>query len=248
MNHSTQTTESPRAMQGQRDRALIIEDDEDIAMLIKFNLEGAGLHAEILPTGRNAVKRIKETMPDIVLLDLMLPEVDGIEICRRLRQDQETSPVPVLMITAKGTEPDRIRGFESGADDYIVKPFSPREMVLRVKAILARGRGAGERVAGQPGLMAVGPIQLDTERFKAFINTREVELTATEFKLLRELIRAPGKVRSRETLLEEVWQYNFDGYARTVDTHVRRLRIKLGEAAEWIETVRGVGYRFREPR
>ncbi len=172
----------------------------------------------------------------------MLPEMDGKDLCRALKSDPLTQSIPILMLTAKSEEVDRIIGFELGADDYVTKPFSPRELVLRVKAILRRK----ENPQQQERIIEVGDITIDLDRHQVFIQGKPLYLTATEFKLLLELVSNRGKVQSRERLLDRVWGYTYEGYARTVDTHIRRLREKLGKRGELIETVRGIGYRFRE--
>ncbi len=223
---------------------MIIEDDRDIADLLRFNLEATGFRCKIWQTGRDAVGEVRRYRPDLILLDLMLPEIDGIDICKRLKKNSDTASIPVLMVTAKGTEIDRILGFELGADDYIVKPFSPREVVLRVKAVLSRVYDRPEGRASK--IFSVGPVTLDVQKHAVQVNGADIGLTSTEFRLLQELIANPGKVLTRDRLLERVWGYTFEGYSRTVDTHVRRLRKKMDRAAGYIETVRGVGYRFRE--
>jgi two-component system phosphate regulon response regulator PhoB len=180
--------------------------------------------------------------PDLVILDLMLPKVDGKEVCRRIRQEEETRTIPVVMLTARAEEVDRIVGFEIGADDYVTKPFSPQELVLRVQAIMRRTR----EPAPATGPLRFAELTIDPERHRADVDGREIALTATEFRLLYHLAANAGKVQSREVLLDRVWGYAYEGYARTVDTHVRRLRHKLGSARDRIETLRGLGYRFRE--
>jgi DNA-binding response OmpR family regulator len=225
-----------------RQRVLIVEDEEDILNLLRFNLQKSGFDVITSGDGREAMELARRHAPDLVLLDIMLPGLDGFEVCRELKSDPKTRLTPVIMLTARGEEVDRIVGLELGADDYVVKPFSPRELTLRVKAVLRRG-DAGE-TGGSPWQR--DGMKVDFERHIAEVNGRDVALTATEFKLLTEIIQARGKVLTRDSLLSRVWGYEFDGYARTVDTHVRRLRQKLGPYANFVETVRGVGYRFRE--
>jgi DNA-binding response OmpR family regulator len=181
-------------------------------------------------------------LPSLVLLDLMLPEVDGLEVCKMLRRDPATASIPIIMVTAKATEIDRILGLELGADDYITKPFSPRELVLRVKKLLQRERADKE----DSGTFKFGELVIDTPRHLVSWRGKSIELTATEFKLLTILAQRRGRVQSREQLLRDVWEYNSLIDTRTVDTHMRRLREKLGPAAKWLDTVRGVGYRFLE--
>jgi two-component system, OmpR family, phosphate regulon response regulator PhoB len=225
-----------------RQRILIVEDEEDILNLLRFNLQNSGFDVITSGDGREALELARKYDPDLILLDLMLPGLDGFEVCRELKSDPKTRVVPVIMLTARGEEVDRIVGLELGADDYVVKPFSPRELTLRVKAVLRRGEaGETENASWQRDGMKV-----DFERHLVEVNGRDVALTATEFKLLTEIIQARGKVLTRDSLLSRVWGYEFDGYARTVDTHVRRLRQKLGPHANLVETVRGVGYRFKE--
>ena len=191
--------------------------------------------------GTQGLALARQYTPDLVILDVMLPGVDGFEVCRRLGAQSETSHIPVLMLTARGEEVDRVVGLSLGADDYVVKPFSVRELMLRVKAVLRRGG----RTAESPVLERHG-IRVRTEAHSAEVGGEVLNLTATEFRLLEDLLRHAGSVRTREQLLNNVWGYSFEGYARTVDTHVRRLRAKLGDAAPMLETVRGVGYRIKE--
>ncbi|EGJ49219.1 response regulator [Desulfocurvibacter africanus] len=225
-----------------KETILIVEDDEDILQLIKFNVESAGYDAITASDGLEALNKARRHMPDLILLDLMLPGMDGFEVCKELKRGSETGRIPILMLTARGEEVDRIVGLELGADDYVVKPFSPREIILRVRAVLRRNKGEEDvRQSWRRERLSV-----DMEAHRAEIDDQELLLTATEFKLLSELIRNPGRVLTREQLLNTVWGYEFEGYARTVDTHVRRLRQKLGDYAKFVETVRGVGYRFKE--
>jgi phosphate regulon transcriptional regulator PhoB len=220
---------------------LVVEDDKDIAELIAYNLKSAGFQVSIALDGKSSLRFIKEKSPDLIVLDLMLPDMDGIDVCKYLRSNEPSKNIPVVMVTAKGEEIDRVLGFELGADDYIVKPFSPRELVLRIKAILRRLKPPmKEKVIRIEGLT------LDVGRHIVTVGDEEVHLTATEFKLLLELMKNRGRVQTREALLNKVWGYTFEGYERTVDTHVRRLRKKLGASSELIETVRGVGYKARE--
>lgn len=221
---------------------LVVEDETDILDLVAFNLEQAGYRVLKATDGLEALRLTREEHPDLMVLDLMLPHLEGKEVCRRLRQAEETRDLPVIMLTARAEETDRIVGFEIGADDYLTKPFSPQELVLRVKAVLRRTQAppAEEKLLRFPGLV------LDQERHRVEVEGREIELTATEFRLLFHLAANPGRVQTREVLLDRVWGYTFEGYSRTVDTHIRRLRQKLGPLRDLIQTVRGVGYRFRE--
>jgi two-component system phosphate regulon response regulator PhoB len=221
---------------------LVVEDDKDILDLLAYSLRGAGFDVVTAADGLDAVVQAKLHHPAMVLLDLMLPGMDGLDVCRELKRSPETAGIAVIMLTARGEEVDRIVGLELGADDYVVKPFSPREVLLRIRAILRRTAPAEK---GVPIFHEEG-FHVDLDAHRVMIDGLPIELTATEFKLLAELIRSRGKVQSRDQLLDKVWGYQFEGYARTVDTHVRRLRQKLGAFADRVETVRGVGYRFRE--
>ena len=220
---------------------LIVEDEADIRELLRFNLEREGFSVLEAADGNEGLKLARQHMPDLMLLDVMLPGFDGFEVCRRLGAQSETANIPVLMLTARGEEMDRVVGLSLGADDYVVKPFSVRELMLRIRAVLRRGTRSSE----SPVLERHG-IRLRPEAHTAEVQGEEMPLTATEFRLLEDLLRHAGAVRTREQLLNKVWGYSFEGYARTVDTHVRRLRATLGGAAAMLETVRGVGYRIKE--
>jgi len=224
-------------------RVLIIEDEKDLAELLAFNLEKEGYSATCVHDGKLGLERAGEEIPDLILLDLMLPGLHGTEVCKALRKDQRTAQIPIIMITAKGDEIDRVVGFEVGADDYIVKPFSMREMALRIKAVMRRFE---HEVQSSPtaDLFSVGDIIIDKERHTVMSAGCEIELTSTEFKLLLFLAEKKGCVQSREKLLQNVWSYNNAGDTRTVDTHVTRLRGKLGEPGDIIKTVRGFGYKI----
>ena len=221
-------------------RILVIEDENDIRQLLRFNLEREGFAVLEAADGLGGLHMATSELPDLVVLDLMLPGMDGCDVCRRLKAQPVTAAIPVLMLTARGEEVDRIVGLTLGADDYVVKPFSVRELVLRIRAIPRRGNRPGMGTA-----LCRGALLLDVEAHRVTLDGQEVALTATEFRLLEDLMRHAGAVRTREQLLNAVWGYSFEGYARTVDTHVRRLRAKLGEEAAALETVRGVGYRLR---
>ncbi len=225
-----------------RETILIVEDEPDILDLVRYNLEQVGFNTIAVETGEAALDTAEEEVLSLIVLDLMLPGIDGLEVCRLLKQREQTTRVPILMLTARTEEVDRIVGLELGADDYLIKPFSPRELVLRVRAILRRVEGA-ERSADDT--LQIGPLLIDSIGHRVQSGSESIELTATEFRLLLTLAQRRGRVQSREELLNVVWRYDHSGYQRTVDTHVRRLREKLGDAAEWIETVRGVGYRLR---
>lgn len=222
---------------------LVVDDEPDIRDLVVFHLEREGFRVRTARTGADALKQVKTSAPDLIILDLMLPELDGLEVCRRLRHDPATSFIPVIMLTAKGDEVDRVVGLEIGADDYVTKPFSPKELVARIRAILRRSRpGAG------PSVFSIGALRVDVGKHIVAVGEREVPLTAKEFDLLRALIEARGRVLSREVLLDRVWGYARAGEieSRTVDVHVRRLRQKLGAEVRRILTVKNVGYRFEE--
>ncbi|WP_022852835.1 response regulator transcription factor [Thermodesulfatator atlanticus] len=219
---------------------LIVEDEEDIARLVARTLEKEGFKTKLAFNLAEAQEHINKALPDLVVLDLMLPDGDGLELCKYLRF-REQAEIPVVILTAKGDELDRILGFEMGADDYIVKPFSPKELCLRVKAILKRVK----QTEAPSSVINIGSLFIDPNSLQVKVDGQEVKLTRTEFNLLLALVKAKGKVLTREILLEQVWGYTFEGYARTVDTHVRRLRKKLGPCAEMIETVWGIGYRFK---
>ena len=220
------------------ERVLIVDDDPDIVRLVSYNLSHAGYEVQAASTGRNALEFVRKQPPDLIVLDLMLPDVDGMEVCRTLRQQVASRRIPILMLTARGEEIDRVVGFELGADDYVSKPFSPRELVLRIKSILRR---VGK---DRTDVMHVGRIRVFPERRQCFIGSALILLTAKEFDLLHELMKGSGDVLTRETLMDRVWGYHGDATSRTLDTHVRRLREKLGNDGSCVETVRGVGYRI----
>jgi DNA-binding response OmpR family regulator len=225
----------------------VVEDEADVAEMIRYNLGKEGYDVRLSSNGADALRQVKEARPDVILLDIMVPHLNGWEVCRRLKQDRETAPIPIIMVTGRAEEGDKVLGFEMGADDYVTKPFSPRELLARVRAVSRRGR-AGDDAAG-PRLRA-GDLEIDRQRFEVKMKGRLVELTRKEFDLLATLIRTPGRVFGREELLDLVWGQ--DGFVepRTVDVHVARLRAKFTAAraaVPAIETVRGVGYRFRDP-
>ena len=225
-------------------RVLIIEDDKDIVELVRYNLANEGFQVNAAFDGSSGLNSLKKSPPDLLLLDLMLPKLSGLDICREVRRDDSLNRLPILMLTARGEEADRVVGLEMGADDYVTKPFSPRELVLRVNAILRRGKGD----AVEEKKLSIGAITLDPARHQVDVGGKPVRLTSVEFKLLSMLMRRQGRVQERDRLLNEVWGYESVIDTRTVDTHVRRLRQKLGKAADAIETVRGCGYRIREAR
>jgi phosphate regulon transcriptional regulator PhoB len=235
------------AARQQQGRVLVVEDERDVADLIRYNLTKEGYDVVVAPTGSDALKQAREVHPDLVLLDIMVPQLNGWEVCRRLKQDVETKNIPVIMVTGRVEEGDKVLGFEMGADDYVTKPFSPRELLARIRAVARRGR-AGD--TDKKPHVKIGDLEIDRYRFEIRMKGRPVELTPKEFELLAILAGAPGRVFGREELLDAVW--GRDGFVepRTVDVHVARLRGKFTAAklpAPGVETVRGVGYRFREP-
>ncbi len=224
-------------------RILIVEDEQDLAHLLTYNLTAAGFETEVTHTGAAALAKAKSFKPELVLLDLMLPDLPGSEVLRLVKEDPNLRRTAVVMVTAKGQEQDRVQGLEMGADDYVVKPFSVRELILRVKAVLRRLASDSEGSSA----LAAGTIQLDPARHEVRVADAEVALTALEFRLLKTLLERPGRVQTREVLLSDVWGIEAEITTRTVDTHIKRLREKLGPAGEVIETVRGVGYKLASP-
>lgn len=223
----------------------IVEDEPNIVELVKYNLDREGYRTIAANDGRKGLELIRQELPDLVILDLMLPELDGITVCKLLRADVTTKSIPIIILTAKSEEADRVLGLEMGADDYVTKPFSPRELVARVRAVLRR---SGNIEDGEPDIMEIGDIRMDLRQHLVKVRGEEVELTPKEFDFLKLLLLNPGRAFTREFLLEHLWGYEYFGDTRTVDVHVRRLRQKIeGDAAEplYLETVRGVGYRFR---
>ena len=224
-------------------RVLVVEDSADIADLITHYLERAGHVVDRLATGTGVVARARNTRPDLVVLDLMLPGMDGLLVCQGLRTDPGTAAIPVIMLTARGEESDRVRGLELGADDYVTKPFSPRELVARVGAMLRRL----ERPRKPAGVLTYGPLTIDADRHEIAVHGREVRLTAKEFLLLQYLVEHRGRVLSRDLLLTDVWGYQYTGGTRTVDVHVRRLREKVPLLATALVTIKQFGYRLEDP-
>jgi two-component system phosphate regulon response regulator PhoB len=223
-------------------RVLVIEDEVDLATTLEYNLKSEGFQVQVAYTGRQGLAAAgTDPLPDVVVLDLMLPDVAGTEICRRLREHERTRDVPIIMCTAKGEEIDRVVGFEVGADDYVVKPYSVRELVLRIRSQL---RHRVHRDTPEPPRIRFGVLELEPDAHRAWIQGEEIALTALELRLLHTFVSRRGRVQTRETLLRDVWGIDADVTTRTVDTHVKRLREKLGAADEYIETLRGVGYRF----
>ena len=227
---------------------LVVEDEKDLLDVLQYNLKAAGHEVLISSDGAGVLELARLRVPDLILLDLMLPEASGLDLCRALKADPKTKHIPVMLVTAKGEEIDRVVGFELGADDYVVKPYSTRELLLRMQVILRRGLAETPEptttTGGAPSRF--GKLTIDREAYRVWVAEQEVTLTALEFRLLCTLFDRKNRVQSRSTLLDEVWGASEDMATRTVDTHVKRLREKLHEAGDYIETVRGVGYRFLE--
>lgn len=221
-------------------KILVVDDEPDVLEVIGFNLKAAGFLVITADDGATAIKRARQELPDLIVLDVMLPNVDGLEACRSLRREAATANIPIILLTARAAEVDRVLGLELGADDYVTKPFSPRELVLRIRKLLQRRTPA---VANAEQIRC-GELEIDVPRHQATWKGQIMNLTATEFRLLLTLVQRRGRVQSRETLLRDVWEYDSMIDTRTVDTHMRRLREKLGDAAMHLETIRGVGYRF----
>ena len=224
---------------------LVVEDEADLALTMKYNLQREGYEVRVAPTGLEGLAMAQqEPRPDLVLLDLMLPDVPGTEVCRRLRTRDDTADLPIIMVTARGEEVDRIVGLEMGADDYVVKPYSVREVLLRVRAVLKRKSAHPQNDSSR---LELGLIRLDVEAHRVWVDQTELELTILEFNLLRTFIERKGRTQSRVQLLDEVWGVQAAITTRTIDVHIKRLRDKLGVAGDYIQTVRGVGYRLVLP-
>jgi two-component system phosphate regulon response regulator PhoB len=222
-------------------KILIIEDEPDIRKTLEYNISREGyevVSASSLSEGR---QKLESASFSLLLLDLMLPDGSGLDLCRELKQDKSLSAMPVIILTAKDDEVDKVVGFELGADDYVTKPFSVRELILRVKAVLKRGAGQSDNMEVQ---RQFGQLTIDVDSHEVFVNDELVSLTALEFKLLRQLVDRRGRVQSRDQLLSDVWGYSSDVTTRTVDTHIKRLREKLGDMGKYVQTIRGVGYKF----
>lgn len=225
-------------------KILVVDDDPDLVELLAFNLKEAGYEVLAASEGREAIAKARDARPDLILLDLQLPDVDGLQVCKTLQLDPNTSAIPIIMLTAKTAESDRVLGLELGAEDYVTKPFSTREIILRIKGLIRRIQQARE----QKEEIQCGPLRIDVARHEVTVNGHPVSLTPTEFELVKLLAEREGWVQSREQLLQNVWNYEKGVRTRTVDTHIRRLREKLGVAARLLNTVRGIGYRFRNPQ
>jgi len=225
-----------------KEKVLIVEDDKNIAKLVKYNLDKAGFETSVAKNGEEALSLIDKEEIHLVILDIMLPGMDGFEVCKEMKKDDRFKAIPIIMLTAKGEETDRVVGFELGADDYVVKPFSPRELALRVKAILKRKRPSEET----QDIISIDKLKIDIPRHKVTVNKKEIKLTLMEFNLLLTLVQRRGRVQTREKLLDDVWNIDSEVTTRTIDTHVKQVRHKLGKAGKLIETVRGLGYRFTD--
>ena len=218
----------------------IVEDEPDIRETLKYNFSNEGFEVFTASDGEEALSNIKKVLPDVLILDLMLPGLSGLDVCKSIRADDDIRDMSIIMLTAKGEEIDRVIGFELGADDYVTKPFSVRELILRVKVLLKKQRES----LVENKLVTFGPIRIDLDAHELKINDKEIVLTALEFKLLQHLVKRKGRVQTREQLLGDVWGYSAEVTTRTVDTHIKRLREKLGNTSDYIQTIRGVGYRF----
>jgi len=227
------------------ERILIVDDEPDVTELVGYQLRAKGYSVEALNNPTQSIAKIRAFQPDLIILDVMMPEISGIQLCRMLRADPKTKTTPIIFLTAKAEEADRVLGLEVGGDDYICKPFSVKELLLRVQGLLRRVTSAESEHASR---LALGTIVLDSERHEVRVKGTPIELTATEFRLLQLLMERKGRVQTREHLLLNVWNYETEIETRTVDTHIRRLREKLGDQADLIETLRGVGYRMIDPQ
>jgi len=222
-------------------KILIIEDEPDIRKTLEYNISRAGYHVVSAPSLLEAKSQIESDSFSLILLDLMLPDGSGLDLCREIKSDKEKSSIPIIILTAKDDEVDKVVGFELGADDYVTKPFSVRELILRMKAVLKRGEKKSDNVEVQ---RQFGQLSIDTESHEVFVDNNEIILTALEFKLLCQLVDRRGRVQSRDQLLSDVWGYSAEVTTRTVDTHIKRLREKLGSMGKYVQTIRGVGYKF----
>lgn len=226
-------------------KILIVEDEPDIAKLVKLYMEKAGFHANVAESGVEALKLIKSERPDLLILDLMLPEIDGIEVCKRIRTVPDTALLPIIMLTAKAEESDTIIGLELGADDYVTKPFSPKALVARVKALFRRLERTDDHTQSS---LSFGPLSMDLSRHEVTVKGKEVSLTAKEFGLLEHLLRHPGRVLTRDVLLNSIWGYDYYGTTRTVDVHIRRLKLKIPLLDDTIISVKSLGYKLSDQR
>ena len=227
-----------------KQKILVVEDDKNISKLVRYNLEKACFECTVSITGEDALATMGHQAFDLVILDIMLPKIDGFETCRQIKQNKKLAHIPIIMLTAKGEEVDKVVGFELGADDYVVKPFSPRELILRVKAILKRGKLI--ETIEENEVIIEANISIDIAKHEVKVDKKQIILTHIEFKLLVTLLKRKGRVQSRDRLLEDVWDMDSDVTTRTIDTHIKRLREKLGQSSKFIHTVRGIGYKFSE--
>ncbi len=226
-------------------KLLVVDDERDMAEMLEYKLRQEAYEVRLLCNPLSIVSTTREFQPDLILLDVMMPELSGLQVCRMLRADPMMKDIPIIFLTARGSSEDRIEGLESGADDYLSKPFETRELLLRIKAVLARVK-QHDKAPEASETLSIGEVTINIHKHQLYCHGKPIELTATEFKLLRLLMERKGRVQTRENLLINVWNYEADIETRTVDTHIRRLREKLGPAAGLIETVRGVGYRAVE--
>ncbi len=226
-------------IRGEKDMIFCVEDDSNIRELVVYTLETTGFHAQGFEDGTGFMKALAFETPELILLDIMLPGEDGLSLLKKLKSSSKTKNIPVIMVTAKGSEYDKVVGLDGGADDYVTKPFGMMELISRIKAVLRR-----TGIESKPGLVSYGPISIDLDKHIVTVGEKEVVLTLKEFELLERLAKKPGIVVTRDTLLSEIWGYDFDGETRTIDVHVRSLRQKLGQAGEMVETVRGIGYKL----
>lgn len=229
----------------EKKKILVVDDEPDVTDLVAYHLKAKAFHVETLNDATASISKARNFHPDLIILDIMMPHLSGIQICRILRNDNKLARIPIVFLTAKAEPHDRIEGLESGADDYLAKPFSPKELTLRVESILRR---VSAPLLPASAKYQIGAIALDNETHSVTVKGQPVDLTATEFKLLHLLMERQGRVQTREHLLLNVWNYSTEIETRTVDTHVRRLREKLGDEAGWIETIRGVGYRIADKK
>jgi len=232
-----------------KSRILVVDDEQHIVELVKFNLDKEGYQVDTAFDGRNALAAVERQKPDLIILDVMLPEVDGFEVCRTLQKNPATSEIPIIMLTARAEEIDKVLGLELGADDYITKPFSPRELVARVKARLRRMTKNTEAKKDAPEVININGLVIDPDKYAVFLEDTKLDLTPKEFELLRMLAQNRGRVLTRDFLLEKIWGYDYAGDTRTVDVHIRHIRQKIESQPgdfQCIETIRGVGYKFRE--
>ncbi|MCE3236100.1 MAG: Phosphate regulon transcriptional regulatory protein PhoB [Vampirovibrio sp.] len=229
-----------------KERILVVDDEKDLVNLVRYNLEKEGFEVDCAYNGSSVEADFQSRLPDLIILDLMLPDRSGYDICRDLKANPQTKDIPIIMLTARSSEYNRVTGFECGVEDYVIKPFSPRELTLRVKAILARTAGQRNRLQSDSNMIQLGQLSIFPDEFRVLVGQQEIPLTHTEFKILMALVAQPNRVKTREQILEAVWQEDAESVMdRTVDAQVKRLRAKLGEARDMVETVRGLGYRLK---